>query len=86
MSASELSEDIGTGVDKDHGGASNELVSGTVTRVVDQGLVVGGDPNGNGTIDALRNNAGVQWHDEGEGRATDDQLAEEVLLGGKCQR
>lgn len=74
-----MTEDVGGGVDEDHGGACDLLVGGAVAGVVDEGLVVGGDPEGDGAVD-LGDDAGVEGEDDCEGCASDDHLAEEALL------
>ena len=76
---SELAEHLRLSVDESHGWAGNELRGSTVANVVDQGLTVGRDPDGNGSVDALRNDTLVEWQGDGERLATEHHLAEEVL-------
>lgn len=75
---SELTHDLRLGVDESHGGTGNDLVSGLVTDVVGQRLLVGGDEDSDGTVD-VGNNASVEGEDDGERCASKEHLTEERL-------
>ena len=52
---SQLTQELRLGIDEGDRGPSDLLVGSTVNGVVDQGLGVGCDPNGNGAVDTGRN-------------------------------
>lgn len=56
-----MTEGLRLGVDECHGRAGNELRGGAVNHVVEQRLAVGGDVDRNGSVDAARHHAVVEW-------------------------
>ena len=78
-SAGELSDGLGSNVDERKSGAGNELNGVAVANVVDQGLVVRGDEDGDGAIDVGGDDALIERQGQGSGLATDHHLAEESL-------
>jgi len=66
-------------VDERHGGTSDELSRGTVNNIVNQGLAIAGDEDGNRTIDPLRNNALVEWQRDCRWLAANHHLTEETI-------
>jgi hypothetical protein len=53
----QLTQELRLAIDEGDRWSGNLLVDGTVNGVVDQGLVVGGDPKSDGTVDATWNDA-----------------------------
>lgn len=77
--ASHLAQKLRDSIDEGDGRTGNLLVDGTVYGVVDQGLVVGSDPESDGTIDPARNNAFRERERDTDRQAANQHLTEETL-------
>lgn len=67
-----MTDDLGRCVNECDGGTSEDVVgASTVNGVGLQGVVVGGDEDGNGTIDCVGNHTLIKGKGDGDGVATD---------------
>lgn len=74
---------MGVRINESHSWAGDELSSGTVANVVDEGLTVGSDKDSDRTVDTTGHDAVVEWQRDGSKLATKQHLAEEFLKLGE---
>jgi len=74
-----LAEEFGLGVDKDDCGPSNLLGGVTIDDVVDEGVVVAGDPDHDGAVNARGDIALREGQVDCEGSTANNHVAEKTV-------
>jgi hypothetical protein len=75
-----LTESLGLNVDEGKSRASNELSSRSVTDVVNEGLTVRGNKDGDGAVEIAGNNTFIDGEGDRGTLSTNEHLAVQVLL------
>ena len=72
---------VGFGVDEDHGGTGDDRIALSLDYVAVERLRVGGDPDGDGAVDAWWDDALIEGEGDRDGQATSQHLACITLCG-----
>ena len=76
---SHLAQDLRLGIEEGNRRSGNQLAGSTIYGVVDQWLGVGGNPDGDGTGDAARNDTLREGEGDAEWQPANHHLTEETL-------